>query len=67
MAVYNAKNSKCDWETLPYIIQLHHPIHKLPELYDAFEGGIVVMAVQSLKIKSHLQWVLKEMDTNLNM
>ena len=25
------------------------------------------MAVQSLRIKSHLQWVLKEMDTSINM
>ena len=46
-----------------YIIQSTN----FPELHDAFEGGIVVVAVQSLKIKSHLQWVLKEMDTNINI
>ena len=46
-----------------YIIQSTN----FPELHDAFEGGIVVVAVQSLRIKSHLQWVLKEMDTNINI
>ena len=46
-----------------YIIQSTN----FPALHDAFEGGIVVVAVQSLKIKSHLQWVLKEMDTSINM
>ena len=81
MAIFNAKNLKCDWEALPYKVQLHHPIHKFSWIaWCIWRGNScggsakptknkvpLAMAVQSLRIKSHLQWVLKEMDTSINM